>query len=322
MRSKIFAALTVAGIMMAGMAPAQDYPNGPVTLLHGFAPGGSADTVARLLAGPLSERLGVPVVVESKTGAGGTLASATLAQAAPDGQTIGLVTGGHAVAAGLYASLPYDTVADFTWLSTVVEFDFMLAVPADSPFQTLGDLLAAAKDAPGDIAFGSAGVGTTHHLTGLLLGSMAGVELEHVPYRGEAAAITGLLGGEIPLIIAGPVTLEPQIKAGALRALAVTSDQRWDGMPDVPTVAEAGVPGFNVVSWHGIAAPAGLPPSIEDRLRTAITEVLAEPDVKQAIESTVGGTVVLSSGEEMHDRVVADVARWTEVIEGAGLEKQ
>lgn len=321
MKSTLFAIVTTCGLALSGMAAAQDFP-GPVTLLHGFAPGGSADTVSRLVAEPLSERLGVPVVVESKPGAGGTLASAAIAAAAPDGKTIGLVTGGHAVSAGLYNSLPYDTVNDFTWLTPVVEYDFMLAVLDESPFQTLEELLAEARQSPGDVSFGSAGMGTTHHLAGLLLGDMAGVELDHVPYRGEAAAITGLLGGEIPMIIASPVTLEPQIKAGKMRALAVTSSSRLEIMPEIPTVAEAGVEGFEVLTWSGIVGPAGMADDIQERLRSEIQAVLADPAVAGQIAAAVGGQVVTSTGPEFHDRVEADVARWIEVIDAAGLEKQ
>lgn len=321
MKSYLLTIAASCGLIFSGAAMAQDIP-GPITVLHGFAPGGSADTVSRLVAEPLSGRLGVSVVVESKPGAGGTLASAAIAAAAPDGKTIGLVTGGHAVSAGLYNTLPYDTVGDFTWLSTVVEYDFMLAVLEDSPFQTLQDLLTEARGAPGDIAFGSAGVGTTHHLAGLLLGDMAGVELDHVPYRGEAGAITGLLGGEIPVIIASPVTLEPQIKAGKMRALAVTSSRRLDTMPEVPTVAEEGVEGYEVLTWSGIVGPANMPAEIQDRLRNEIHAVLADPAIAGPIAAAVGGKVVTSTGQEFHDRVAADVARWIEVINAAGLEKQ
>lgn len=322
MRSGLMAAVLTCGIAFAGLSAAQEFPSGPIVLMHGFAPGGSADTISRIIAQPLSERLGVPVVVESKPGAGGNLASAAVAQAAPDGQTIGLVTGGHAVSKSLYKELPFDPSEDFTMLTEVVEYNFVLAVPADSPYQTLGDLLAAAKAAPDEISFGSAGIGTTHHLTGELLASTAGVELDHIPYRGEGAALTGILGGEIPLVIASPVTLEPQIKAGKLRALAVTSDKRWSGLPDVPTVAEAGVPGFNVSTWAGLLGPKGLPAPVRERLRTNILEVLAMPEVQAQLAAAIGGIVVTSTPEEMHDRIVSESDRWSRVIEDAGIERQ
>lgn len=321
MKTGILATALALGL---GVGPvlAQDYPTGPITLLQGFAPGGSADTIARLVADPLSKRLGVPVVVEGKPGSGGNLASAAVAQAKPDGYTIGLVTGGHAVSKGLYNSLPFDVVNDFTMISTVVEYNFVLAVLADNPAQTLGDLLAEAGKSAGELSFGSAGVGTTHHLTGALLNSMADVEITHIAYRGEGAAITGLLGGEIPLIIASPVTLEPQIKAGKIRALAVTSDQRWSGLPDVPTVAEAGVAGFNVSTWAGLLAPKDLPQPVLERLTTEVHAVLADPAVRSAIEAAVGGVVTPSTSEEMRARIEAESERWIGVIAEAGIERQ
>jgi tripartite-type tricarboxylate transporter receptor subunit TctC len=321
MKALFFAAALALGAG-AGTAAAQSYPTGPITLLHGFAPGGSADTVARLIAEPLSKRLGVPVVVETKPGSGGNLAAAAIAAAKPNGYTIGLVTGGHAVSKGLYKKLPFDPVEDFTMLGTVVEYNFVLAVPATSSAQTLGDLLAQAKAKPGDISFGSAGIGTTHHLAGQLLASMAGVELTHIPYRGEGAAITGLLGGEIPLIIASPVTLEPQIKAGKLRALAVTSNQRWSGLPDVPTVAEAGVKNFNVSTWSGMLGPKGLPADVQAKLHTELLAVLAMPEVSAKIEKAVGGVIVTSSADEMKARVASEAERWIGVIKAAGIEQQ
>lgn len=319
---KCFVAATVALAMASGGALAQDYPARMVTLVHGFAPGGSADTVARIVAEPLSQRLGESVVVEPKPGSGGNLASAAVASAEADGHMIGLVTGGHAVSKGLYKTLPFDVVDDFTMLSTIVEYSFVLAVRDDNPPRTLGDLLAQAQAAPGEVGYGSAGVGTTHHLTGELLSSMAGIELMHVPYRGEGAAITALLGGDIPLIIASPVTLQSHIEAGDVRALAVTSAERWAGLPDVPTVAESGVAGFDVSTWSGLLAPKDLPPAIQERLVSEIHAVLAMPEVKGRIEAAMGGEVTPSTPAEMRDRIASEAERWSEVIEASGIERQ
>lgn len=320
MTNRIMVLALAAGL--AGSVAAQEYPTRPITLVQGFALGGSADTIARLLAAPLSRELGVPVVVDAKPGSGGNIASAYVAAAEPDGYTIGLVTGGHAVSKGLYRELPFDTVDDFTMISTIVEYNFVLAVSADSDAETLADLLDQARAAPGDLSFGSAGVGTTHHLTGELLNSMAGVDLFHIPYRGEGAMITALLGGEIPLIIASPVTLEPQISAGNVRALAVTSDRRWSGLPDVPTVAEAGIEGFNVATWAGLLAPKGLAEEVQARLLAGVHAVLEAPELRAQIENAVGGVVVTSAPEEMRDRIATEAERWIRTIEAADIEPQ
>ncbi|CAH1651580.1 Bug family tripartite tricarboxylate transporter substrate binding protein [Chelatococcus asaccharovorans] len=320
-RARVFGAVVAMGLWATG-AIAAEYPTRPITLLHGYAPGGSADTIARLVAKPLSERLGQAVVVDPKPGAGGNLAAAAIARAEPDGYTIGLVTGGHAVAKGLYKSLAFDPVDSFEMVSNIVEYNFVLAVRTDHPAKTLQELLTIAKQAPGSVKYGSAGIGTTHHLTGELLNKVAGVQMAHIPYKGEAAAITSVLNGEIPLIIASPVTIAPQIRAGKLRALAVTSDRRWDGLPDVPTVAEAGLKDFNVSTWAGIVAPKGTPPAIIARLNSEIAKLVADPEVKARIEGAVGGEIHTSTPAEMRARVAAETTRWVGVIKEAGIAQQ
>jgi tripartite-type tricarboxylate transporter receptor subunit TctC len=318
---KSISVMTAFGLMIAS-ASAADYPSGTITLLHGYAPGGSADTIARLVAKPLSESLGQPVVVEPKPGAGGNLAAAAVARAKPDGYTIGLVTGGHTVTKGLYKSLTFDPVDSFEMVSNIVDYNFVLAVRADHPAKDLPQLLDIAKNSPGSIKYGSAGVGTTHHLTGELLNKVAGVKMSHIPYRGEAAAITSLLNGEIPLIIASPVTLASQIKAGKVHALAVTSDRRWSGLPDVPTVAQSGLTQFDVSTWAGIIAPKGTPPEIISRLNSEIRKIVEISDVKSRIEEAVGGEIRTSTPEQMRDRVASETARWMNVIKEAGIEPQ
>lgn len=319
---KLLAGAIASLCFTAAAACADNYPAGPITLYQGYAPGGSADTIARLVAQPLSEALGVPVVVEPKPGAGGNLAANAVARAKPDGYTIGLITGGHAVARGLYRSLPFDPVKDFKPITNIVDYNFVLAVPANSPYKTLEDLIAQARTAPGSVSFGSAGVGTTHHLTGELLASRAGISLRHIPYRGEGAAITSVLGGEIPLIIASPVTIEPQIKAGKLRALAVTSDRRWSGLPDTPTVAEAGVKDFNVATWAGLVAPDNTPDEVISRLHDEVTKLLDKPDIRSRIEAAVGGEVHTSTPAAMRERIASESERWVQVVKDAGIAQQ
>ena len=247
------------GAALLPNAHAQAWPQRPIKVIQGFAAGGNADTIARVVSTEMSKALGQPMVVETVAGAGGTLASAAVARAAPDGYTLLLATGGHAVAGALYEKLPYQTVDSFQMVSTVTYFPFLLVTTPEARLRNVADLVAASRATPGGLAYGTAGVGSTHHLIGELLAKMAGIELLHVPFRGDSASITALLSGEIPFVVAPPTAVLGQLKAGKLRALAVTGSQRWQGMPDVPTVAEQGIAGFDVRSWAGFMLPAGTP---------------------------------------------------------------
>jgi tripartite-type tricarboxylate transporter receptor subunit TctC len=313
------------GLSIAAAAPlamAQDFPSRPITLIHGFAAGGTADAISRILAQPMGEILKQPIVVEQRPGAGGNNASRAVASAAPDGYTIGLPTGGHAVSAGLYKSLPFHPVDSFEMVSTVVYYAFAIAAKPDFPANDMKGLIAYAKANPGKLDYGSAGVGSTHHLTGELLASVAGIQWNHVPYRGEAAAFTGLLSGDLPIIIATAVTVAPQLKAGKLKALAVSSPTRFRDMPTVPTVAEAALPGFDVRTWAGIFAPKGTPAPVVAKLNAAIQQSLARPDVKARLEEVVGGDVQGSTPEAMKKMVASEAARWTDVIKKANIPQQ
>lgn len=221
-------------------ALAQTYPDRAIKIYQGFAAGGNADSIARIVGSEMSKSMGQPFLVEAQTGAGGTIAATTVARAKPDGYTLLLATGGHSVAGALYNTLQYRTVADFEMISTITYFPFLIVVKADSKFQTFRDLVVAAKAAPESIAFGSAGVGTTHHLAGELLAKMSGAPMLHIPYRGDAASLTAVLEGDVPFIIAPPTAVISSIQAGKLRALATTGPQRWPGLPNVPTVSEQG----------------------------------------------------------------------------------
>lgn len=306
----------------APLAVAQEFPTRPITLIHGFAAGGTADAISRILAQPMGEILKQPIVVEQRPGAGGNNASRAVASAAPDGYTIGLPTGGHAVSAGLYKSLPFHPVDSFEMVSTVVYYAFAIAAKPDFPASDMKGLIAYAKANPGKLDYGSAGVGSTHHLTGELLASVAGIQWNHVPYRGEAAAFTGLLSGDLPIIIATTVTVAPQLKAGKLKALAVSSPSRFRDMPNVPTVAEAAVPGFDVRTWAGVFAPKGTPAPVVAKLNSAIQQSLARPDVKARLEEVVGGDVQGSTPDAMKQMVASEAARWTEVIKKANIPQQ
>jgi len=305
----------------AAPALAQGYPERPIKIYQGFAPGGNADSIARAIGVEMGKGLGQPILVEAQTGAGGTIASTTVARARPDGYTLLLATGGHAVAGALYNSLPYKTVADFEMVSTVTYFPFLIVVNADSKYKDFREIIADAKAAPGTVAFGSAGVGSTHHLAGELLAKMAHAELLHVPYRGDAASMTAVLSGDVPFIIAPPTAVMSNIQAGKLRALATTGPQRWPGLPAVPTVAEQGVAGYDVRSWAGLLAPAGTPRPIIDRLHDEVQKALLVPGVRQRLE-IMGGEARGSTPEEMKAMVARELEKWTQVVADAKIPKQ
>lgn len=303
------------------VASAQDYPTRPIRLLHGFAAGGAADTLSRILANGLSKRLGQPIVIEAKPGSGGNLAAAQIAKAEPDGYTIGLVTGAHAISPALYKSLPYDSVDSFEMISTAVYYALVIAVRADYDAKSLADLIALARAKPGELNYASVGFGSTHHLAGALLETTAGIKMVHVPYRGDSLTVTALLGGEIPMIVGTPVLLAQQIEGGIIRGLAVTSPARSKLLPNVPTVDEAGVKGFDVRTWAGLLAPKGTPPAIIARLNKAVLETLADPETKAALETAVGGDVQGSTPEEMRALIQSQIAKWADVIKTANIPR-
>lgn len=312
-----------AGALLASQPPlvlAQSWPERPIKAIQGFAAGGNADTIARLVGAEMAKGLGQPIVVDAVTGAGGTLGSAAVARAAPDGYTMLLATGGHVVAGALYEKLPYHTINSFQSVCTVTFFPFLLVVPAESKHRSLGDVLTAARAAPGTVAYGTAGIGSTHHLVGELLAKMASVKLLHVPFRGDAASLTGLLSGEIPVVIAPPTAVLGQVKAGKLRVIAVTGPQRWAAMPDVPTVAEQGVPGYDVRSWAGWMVPAGTPSAVVERLNAETRKALQVPAVRTRLEE-MGGEARASTPAEMQAMITAELQKWTQVVADARVPR-
>lgn len=314
----------LAGLALAlacGAAPAQEgWPQKPLRIVQGFAAGGNGDTVARMIAEPLARALGQPVLVEAKTGAGGNIASETVAKSAPDGHTLVLLTGGHAVSAGLYKSLPFHPVDDFAMISTVTFFPFVISVRPDHPAKSLADLVRMAKEKPGTLNYSSVGVGSTQHLAGELLCAMAGIQMQHVPYRGGTAPIEGLLRGDVDVLVDTVTFTSGQLKAGRVRALAVTNPAEWPSLPGVPPAAQT-LPGYDVRSWTGLAAPRGTPPAIVARLNQEVRRGLAQPEVKGRLEALCN-EVRASSPEEMRDHVAAQAAKWTRVIRDAGVPQQ
>ncbi len=320
-RELLAAGLSLACTLSTTPAWSQAYPDRPIRIYQGFAAGGNADTIARVVSAEMTKTLGQPFVIEAQTGAGGTIAATTVARAKPDGYTLLLATGGHAVAGALYSKLGYQTVSDFQMISTVTYFPFLIVVRADSPYQSLAQLLAASRSDAKGLSYGSAGIGSTHHLAGELLVRTAKAEILHVPYRGDAASVTALLGGEVPMIIAPPTAVMPNIKAGKLRALATTGAQRWSAMPELPTVAEQGVPGYEVTSWAGLMAPAGTPRPVVDQLRAAALKSLEVPAVRARLED-MGGEARGSTPEEMTAMVGNELQKWTTIVNEAHIPKQ
>ncbi|MDP9899328.1 tripartite tricarboxylate transporter substrate binding protein [Variovorax ginsengisoli] len=322
MKRRHFAAACGAGFAWpASFSFAASYPDKAIRLYQGYAPGGNADAIARAVGVEMSKTLGQAVVVEAQSGAGGNIAASTVARAKPDGYTLLLATGGHAVAGALYETLAYRTVSDFDMVSTITYFPFLFAVNANSKFRTLTDLMAAAKAAPGTVSYGTAGIGSTQHLAGELFASMSMRSLLHVPYRGDAASLTALLGGDVAFIVAPPTAVMSNIEAGKLRVLAVSGPQRWPGLPNVPTVAEQGVPGYDVRSWAGLMAPAGTPVAIVEQLNAAVIKALEVPSVRKRLED-MGGEARSSTPAEMKTMVSDELDKWKRVVADARIPKQ
>jgi tripartite-type tricarboxylate transporter receptor subunit TctC len=312
--------LAIALMTLASIACAQDYPTRPIRLLQGFAPGGNADAISRVLADELSKGLGQPVTVEARPGAGGNLASAEVAKAAPDGYTLVLLTTGHVISAALYKSLSFDPVNDFQFLTTVSELPFFVVVNASkSPYKTLQELVTAAKAKPG-ITYGTAGVGTGQHLSTALLNSAIGAKMVHVPYRGDSGAVTGLLSGDIDFILAPLPAILGNIQAGTFRALGATSAKPWPVMPDIPTIASV-VPNYEVMAWTGVATTRGVPKPIVEKLNKELRRILALPQVEKKLRD-FGGEPASSTPEEITTKVKTQIARWNKVIDEANIPRQ
>jgi tripartite-type tricarboxylate transporter receptor subunit TctC len=299
---------------------AEDYPSHAVTFVVGFPPGSSSDISARIFGAKLAERLGKPFIIENKPGAGSILAAQSVARAAPDGHTILLAPSGTiAINPALYKSLPYDPLKDFAFVAHTASFPLILVVNPELPVRTIQDLIKLAKEKR--LTFASSGAGTSIHLTGELFKSMAGIEMTHVPYKGPAFAVTDIMAGQVDMIFSDPGTVVPLIQAGKLRALGVSSLERFSVLPDVPTVAESGLPGFDASSWHMILAPAGTPEPILRKLRDEFKTILALPDVKQQMLN-VGLVAVVSPGaDELRKFAESETARWGKIVQQAGIAR-
>ncbi|NGM18629.1 tripartite tricarboxylate transporter substrate binding protein [Roseomonas stagni] len=302
-------------------ALAQQFPNRPIRWIVGFAPGGVGDTTARIVGQKLSETLGQPVVIENRPSAGGIVASETVARSAPDGHTLLLVTATAATAPHLFRQLPYHPIDDFAFVTQIASFPHAIVVAANSPYRTIPDLIAGARANPGRVNLGSVSVGTALHLSLELLRSMGSIPAEIVTYRATGELLNATVSGDVQAAMEVAATTLGQISGGRMRALAVTSPARMSILPDVPTVAESGLPDYNVITWNGMAAPRGTPRAVIDRLNQEVARVMAMPDVRDRL-LPIGVEPAPGTPEAMHALLVRETALWGRVIEAARIEKQ
>ncbi len=320
--SRSFAAALGAALLAASTPLfAQNYPEKPVQVIVPYLAGGPADTAARVVAQGLAERMGQPFVVMNKPGAGGNIGHEAIAQATPDGYTLGI--GGNTTGAnvGLYATLPYDPLKSFAPISIHYRDANILVVKADSPINSVADLIARAKAKPGEITFSSSGNGTSTHLSGELFNKMAGVTMTHVPYKGVPPAIADVMGGQVTLMFASSTIVAPQIKAGKLKGLGVTSQKRLPMFPDLPTISEAGLPGFEATTWTGLMAPAKTPPAVIAKVHREVVATLNKPEVRAQLEGQ-GFEVVASTPEEMQALIREDIDKWGGLFKSLGTKVQ
>ena len=296
------------------------WPDRPITLIHGFPPGGPVDVLSRILAEPLGSQLGQGVIVEAKPGATGTMAGGLVARAAPDGYTLMAVPGTFTGTAAMFRTLPYNPTEDFTFISSTAEYPLVLITHPDSEIRTLTDIIRVARSRTTPLQYGTAGIGSIMHLTMELFAQKADIRLEHIPYKGGMPAITDLLGKRLDMVIDPPTALVPFVNDGRLRAMAVTGPQRFFSLPDVPTMVESGFPSLVVNTYQGLAAPARLPADITAKLNRAITKVLAQPTVIEKLKK-IGNDPKSSSPEDYKRRLVADITRWKSVVDGAHLAR-
>jgi len=305
-----------AVLACAAIAHAQDYPTRPIRLLTPAAPGGTTDLLARLFGAKLSEALGQQVIVDNRASASGVVAGDITAKAPPDGYTLLLAYHQHTVNAALNATLPYHPVNDFTPITQLTTAGFLLVVNPASPPKTLQEFIDWTKHAQTPLNFGSAGLGTGGHLAGELYKQMTGVKAQHIPYKGTGPSLVDLMAGRYDFTFAGLVGAQVQVRAGKLRAIAVTTPKRLAAMPDLPAVAEA-LPGFEVVGWYGVIGPAGMAPNLVKRLHDELLRALALPDVRQRIAAD-GAEPVGSDSAAFRDFMAADLAKWAKLVKESG----
>jgi tripartite-type tricarboxylate transporter receptor subunit TctC len=320
MKRRIAGTLCSAALAAASAeaADAQSYPAKPIRLIIAQAPGSATDVVSRVIGNKLQEYLGQPIVIDARPGAGGTLGTEVAAKSPPDGYTLFMANNStHGSNPALYAKLPYDAVRDFSPIIFAAATPYVLSVHPSLPATTVKQLIALARSKPGQLNYASAGNGSTHQLSGELLKTMAGIDMVHVPYKGTTPAISALLGGEVSVMFATVTGIHPHVKTGRAKALAVTTAKRSSMMPEVPTVAEAALPGFEMLSWFGLLGPAGIPAAVVTRINSETARVLAMSDVKSAL--LVQGLEVMSgTPDQFGDYIKREIAKITRIAKTAG----
>ncbi|MDB5896438.1 MAG: family tricarboxylate transporter, receptor protein [Ramlibacter sp.] len=313
---------TVLAVLLCVVGAAGAQTSGPTTkLIVGYPPGGNIDLVGRLLGQEAARRLHRTIIVESRVGAGGAVAAESVARAQPDLGTLLIASSANAILPAMSKNLRYDAVDDFEWVGTFTRYPLVLAVPRNSPYATFSDLLKAARANPGKITFASAGLGTTPHLVGEMVGNAAKVKFLHIPYKGEMPSMVDAIGGQVDFVVLTAPTVLARLRTGELRALAVTSETRWKLAPSAPTVAESGHPGFSIMSWVGLAAPKGTPAADVARLAEAFQQAQDVPEIRQQVEAT-GVEIYTLGSAQTRELMQREVRVWRERVAAAGLSGQ
>lgn len=317
-----FAAALIAALVVPAVAAGQSYPTKPIRFIAPFAAGGALDTLTRTIATRMQDNWGQPVVVENRTGAGGNIGADLVAKAAPDGYTLVMGTiATHAINVSLYEKMPYDAVRDFAPVTLAALINNSLSLNPAVPAKNVAELIAYAKANPGKLTFGSAGSGTSQHLAGELFKTMAGVDMQHVPYKGGALAMVDLLGGQISMTFGDIPTALPHIRSGKLRSIAVTGARRSPLLPEVPTIAEQGLAGFDVTAWFGVFTTAGTPRPIVDQLNAEIVRILSLPDVREKLLG-IGMEPATNTPAEFAAFVQSEIAKWAPIVKASGAKAQ
>jgi tripartite-type tricarboxylate transporter receptor subunit TctC len=316
-RTLLIATLTCLAYSTSAYAQ-QAYPSKPIRFISPFAPGGGNDIISRAVAHKLSENMKQQVIVDNRPGANGIIGTELAARSAPDGYTVVLIPSGHAVNASLHRKLPYDSIKDFTPITLVGSSPLILAVHPSLPVKNVKGLVAFAKARPGQLTYGSAGIGSSGHLGGALFEVLTGAKMVHVPYKGMSLAITDVIAGQVSLVFGTSASVMQHARSGRMRALATTGARRAAALPDLPTVAEAGVPGYEAGLWYGFVGPARIPPDIVRRLNSEIVSVLNSPEVRERLASQ-GVEATPTTPEEFGRLLVSDLERWAKVVQRAGI---